>query len=379
MTRRRLPAALLLAGGFLAGLLVTHQVTAPASPLPAEPPVIRAPVQASASLPDLTDVATRAVQATANIASRTLQPNRPIVRDPLFEYFFGGRMPSSIQSESLGSGVIVSADGYVLTNQHVIGDSRAEVSVTLPDDRELRGRIVGIDQMTDLAVVKVEATGLTPLPWGDSDQLQLAQWVLAIGNPFALNHSVSLGIVSAVGRASPHLSQYTDFIQTDAAINPGNSGGALVNARGELVGVNSAIASETGGYQGISFAIPSNLARRIMDELIEHGEVRWGAIDGVGIQALTASLRRMVGYDAAVGVIVTEMFEDSAAYLAGLRPGDVIVTFNDQDVTDYQLFTRLLADSQPGTSVRFGVVRRERERQRTLTFEVPVVPASRRR
>jgi serine protease Do len=243
----------------------------------------------------------------------------------------------------------------------------------------LRGRIVGIDQMTDLAVVKVEATGLTPLPWGDSDQLQLAQWVLAIGNPFALNHSVSLGIVSAVGRASPHLSQYTDFIQTDAAINPGNSGGALVNARGELVGVNSAIASETGGYQGISFAIPSNLARRIMDELIEHGEVRWGAIDGVGIQALTASLRRMVGYDAAVGVIVTEMFEDSAAYLAGLRPGDVIVTFNDQDVTDYQLFTRLLADSQPGTSVRFGVVRRERERQRTLTFEVPVVPASRRR
>jgi serine protease Do len=379
MTRRRLPAALLLAGGFLAGLLVTHQVTAPASPLPAEPPVIRAPAQASANLPDLTDVATRAVQATANIASRTLQPNRPIVRDPLFEYFFGGRMPSSIQSESLGSGVIVSADGYVLTNQHVIGDSRAEVSVTLPDDRELRGRIVGIDQMTDLAVVKVEATGLTPLPWGDSDQLQLAQWVLAIGNPFALNHSVSLGIVSAVGRASPHLSQYTDFIQTDAAINPGNSGGALVNARGELVGVNSAIASETGGYQGISFAIPSNLARRIMDELIEHGEVRWGAIDGVGIQALTASLRRMVGYDAAVGVIVTEMFEDSAAYLAGLRPGDVIVTFNDQDVTDYQLFTRLLADSQPGTSVRFGVVRRERERQRTLTFEVPVVPASRRR
>jgi serine protease Do len=379
MTRRRLPAALLLAGGFLAGLLVTHQVTAPASPLPAEPPVIRAPAQASANLPDLTDVATRAVQATANIASRTLQPNRPIVRDPLFEYFFGGRMPSSIQSESLGSGVIVSADGYVLTNQHVIGDGRAEVSVTLPDDRELRGRIVGIDQMTDLAVVKVEATGLTPLPWGDSDQLQLAQWVLAIGNPFALNHSVSLGIVSAVGRASPHLSQYTDFIQTDAAINPGNSGGALVNARGELVGVNSAIASETGGYQGISFAIPSNLARRIMDELIEHGEVRWGAIDGVGIQALTASLRRMVGYDAAVGVIVTEMFEDSAAYLAGLRPGDVIVTFNDQDVTDYQLFTRLLADSQPGTSVRFGVVRRERERQRTLTFEVPVVPASRRR
>ena len=376
---RRLSGALFLTAGLLAGFWLADRKST------AEPAVSAAPQTAPSSgpalstLPDLTDVANRAVQAAANIASRTMQQARsPLVRDPFFEFFFGGRMPSTL-SESLGSGVIVTADGYVLTNQHVVGDSRAEVTVTLPDNRELPGRVIGVDHMTDLAVVKVDATGLTPLIWGDSDRLQLAQWVLAIGNPFALNHSVSLGIVSAVGRTSPDLSPYTDFIQTDAAINPGNSGGALVNSRGELVGINSAIASETGGYQGISFAIPSNLARRIMDELVEHGEVRWGTIDGVRFEAVTPGLAQRVGYDSTVGVIVTEMYDDSAAYIAGLRLGDVIVAFNDEPVADYPQFIRLLADSRPGTTARLRAIRRLQAGPTQLTVTVPVVSVSRRR
>ena len=376
---RRLSGALFLLAGLLAGFWLADRRSSAEPTVSAAPQTAPSPGPVLSTLPDLADVATRAVQAAANIASRTMQQARsPLVRDPFFEFFFGGRMPSTL-SESLGSGVIVTPDGYVLTNQHVVGDSRAEVTVTLPDNRELPGRVIGVDQMTDLAVVKVDATGLTPLPWGDSDRLQLAQWVLAIGNPFALNHSVSLGIVSAVGRTSPDLSPYTDFIQTDAAINPGNSGGALVNSRGELVGINSAIASETGGYQGISFAIPSNLARRIMDELIEHREVRWGTIDGVRFEAVTPGLARRVGYDSTVGVIATEMYDDSAAYIAGLRLGDVIVAFNDEPVADYPQFIRLLADSQAGTTARLRVIRRLQAGPRELTIDVPVVSVSRRR
>jgi S1-C subfamily serine protease len=227
--------------------------------------------------------------------------------------------------------------------------------------------------MTDLAVVKVDTTGLTPLPWGNSDELRLAEWVLAIGNPFALSHSVSLGIVSALRRSSQDLSPYTEFIQTDAAINPGNSGGALVNGRGELVGINSAIATETGGYQGISFAIPANLARRIMAELIEHGEVRWGSIDGVSIQGLTQNLARRIGYDSTRGVVVLEIYRDSAAWEAGVRPGDVITSFNGDAVNDFTQFTRLLADSTVGSTARLGIVQREDTGSRSVTIEVPIV------
>src|SRR5207237_7127653 len=181
--------------------------------------------------------------------------------------------------------------GYVLTNNHVIGDTRAEVSVTMPDKRELRAKIVGVDEATDIAVLKIGATSLPVLPWGDSSKLKVAEWVLAIGNPFQLNQTVTLGIVSATGRSlEGRLATYEDFIQTDAAINPGNSGGALVNARGELVGINTAIYSESGGYSGIGFAIPSNLARRVMDDLIKYGQVRRGTISGIQISALTSQL-----------------------------------------------------------------------------------------
>jgi hypothetical protein len=196
-------------------------------------------------------------------------------------------------AQSLGSGVIVSADGYVLTNSHVINEGRGEVTVTLPDRREVPAEIIGVDEATDLAVLKIAERNLPTLPWGDSSQLRVAEWVLAIGNPFQLNQTVTLGIVSATGRSlGGRVASYEDFIQTDAAINPGNSGGALINARGELVGINTAIYSESGGYQGIGFAVPSNVARHVMQELIKHGEVRTRRHPGIWLQPLTHAAGR---------------------------------------------------------------------------------------
>src|SRR4029079_9389849 len=188
----------------------------------------------------------------------------------------------------LGSGVVVTEDGYILTNNHVIGNAGAAVQVTLPDGKQLPAKIIGVDEVTDLAAVKVNAKGLTTLPWGDSDKLRVAEWVLAIGNPFQLSGTVTLGIVSTVRRRAEQVGAYQDFIQTDAAINPGNSGGALINARGELVGINTMIYSETGGYQGIGFAIPSNVARDIMQQLVDHGEVRYGYVGDLTVRLVDA-------------------------------------------------------------------------------------------
>ena len=228
-------------------------------------------------MPDLTSVAQRAISSVTNISSTQIvrTPNSPFANDPFFRFFFNDQQDDAFgyreqRAQSLGSGVIVSADGYVLTNNHVV-DRGVEVTVTMPDKRELRAKVIGVDAATDIAVLKIDAANLPTMPWGDSAKLKVAEWVLAIGNPFQLNQSVTLGIVSATGRTlEGRFAAYEDFIQTDAAINPGNSGGALVNARGELVGINTAIFSETGGYQGIGFAVPSNLARHVMDELVKY-------------------------------------------------------------------------------------------------------------
>ena len=232
------------------------------------------PVTVVGGLPDLSGVASHAIPSVMNISSLQVVRARPFAMDPLFRYLLRqsgrGHGYRNRISQSLGSGVVVSSDGYILTNNHVVGDAGAEVSVVMPDKRELKAKIVGVDQWTDIALLKIDARGLPVLSWGDSSKLKVAEWVLAIGNPFQLNQTVTLGIVSALGRSlEGRLATYEDFIQTDAAINPGNSGGALVNARGELIGINTAIFSETGGYQGVGFAIPSNLARHVMDELQE--------------------------------------------------------------------------------------------------------------
>ena len=321
-------------------------------------------VAISGGMPDLTAVAQRAIASVTNISSTQIvrTPNSPFANDPFFRFFFNDPQDDAFgyrerRAQSLGSGVMVSADGYVLTNNHVV-DQGVEVTVTMPDKRELRAKVIGVDEATDIAVLKIDAANLPTMPWGDSSQLKIAEWVLAIGNPFQLNQTVTLGIVSATGRRlEGRLATYEDFIQTDAAINPGNSGGALVNARGELVGINTAIFSDTGGYQGIGFAVPSNLARHVMNELIKFGEVQRGTIAGITLQPLTTRLAEQLGAPNTHGMVVVSMPRQSDAYLAGMRPGDVIVRFDNTVIEDQSHFIRLLSDAKIGSTVTLGLLR----------------------
>jgi len=363
--------------GFAAGMVLTGRMRTAEEAHAAEPPAPRV-VQPAApggigTMPDLSAVASRAIPSVMNISSLQVvrQQVSPFTSDPLFRYFFGDDMtgPRNRISQSLGSGVMVSQDGYILTNNHVVGDARAQVSVVLPDKRELKAKIVGVDEFTDLALLKIDAHGQPVLPWGDSSKLKVAEWVLAIGNPFQLNQTVTLGIVSALGRSlGGNLATYEDFIQTDAAINPGNSGGALVNARGELIGIDTAIFSETGGYQGIGFAVPSNLARHVMEDLQKYGEVQRGTIPGVVVTSLTTQLADELGAPSTRGALVNQMARQSDAYSAGLRPGDVIVSFNGRPVDDASAFMRMLADSKVGTIAKLEIVRESRR----LEVTVPV-------
>jgi S1-C subfamily serine protease len=236
----------------------------------------------------------------------------------------------------------------------------------------MRAQIVGVDPTVDLALLKINARNLPTMPWGDSSQLKVAQWVLAIGNPFQLNETVTLGIVSALGRTSLGISGYEDFIQTDAAINPGNSGGALVNTRGELVGINTAIFSQSGGYQGIGFAIPSNLARRVVNDFLKYGEVRRGDIGYVEFAPLTTQAAEELGAPSARGVLVQRMRRDAAAFSAGLRPGDIIVAFNGNAVTDSGPLQRMIQDSTIGGTATLDVIRDGRR----IQIKVPIVRAT---
>ncbi len=246
------------------------------------------------------------------------------------------------------------------------------ITVSLGDKRELRAQIVGVDPTIDLALLKINATNLPTMPWGDSSQLKVAQWVLAIGNPFQLNQTVTLGIVSALGRTSLGISGYEDFIQTDAAINPGNSGGALINARGELVGINTAIFSESGGYQGIGFAIPSNLARRVVSDFLKYGEVRRGGIGYVELSPLTTQEAADLGAPNTRGVLVQRMRRDASAFEAGLRPGDIIVSFNGTAITEGGPLTRLIQDAAIGSTATMDIIREGRRVQ----LKIPIVRAT---
>jgi Do/DeqQ family serine protease len=293
------------------------------------------------------------------------QRTSPFFNDPFFQQFFGDDDMFGSRNRyasSLGSGVIVSADGYVVTNNHVLGEGTiSKVTVALADKREVQAQIVGVDPWTDLAVLKIDVRGLPVIPWGDSSKLKVAEWVMAIGNPYQLNETVTLGIVSALGRANVGISQYEDFIQTDAAINPGNSGGALVNGRGELIGINTAIFTQSGGYQGIGFAVPSNLARRIVDDLIRFGEVRRGSIGFMEIAPLTSRLAEELGAATTEGVVIMRM-APGAAYQAGIQPGDVILTVNGQKISDGSQLVKLIADAPIGGSVTVDVLRDGRRR-----------------
>jgi len=314
-------------------------------------------------LPDFTGVASQAISAVTKVsATQAIRTaSNPFFNDPFFRYFFGEEPEmfgsGELRDVPLGSGVVVSSDGYVLTNNHVVGENGAEFSIGLADKRELRARVVGTDPWTDIALLKVNATGLPVIPWGDSSRLKVAEWVLAIGNPFQLNQTVTLGIVSAIGRTNVGVAAYEDFIQTDAAINPGNSGGALVNGRGELVGINTAIYSQSGGYQGVGFAVPSNLARKVMNDLIKFGQVRRGTLGYLQVREINESLAQRLEVPVTKGVLVERMTRDSSAYDAGIRPGDVIVSLNGRTIEDMGQMLRLVADAPIGGTVTVGAYR----------------------
>jgi Do/DeqQ family serine protease len=379
MLRRLLVVTTSITIGLMAGLVLTGRMrsaevssAAPAaeSQAAAQTRTAAPAAAAAAALPDLTGIAQRAVGSVINIAS-TQVVRTPLTNDPFFRYFFReDDLYRERRQQSLGSGVLVSADGYVLTNNHVVGSAGADVRVGFSDKRELRAKVIGIDPLTDLAVLKLDATNLPALGWGDSSKLRVAEWVLAIGNPFQLNQTVTLGIVSATNRRlEGRVAQYEDFIQTDAAINPGNSGGALINARGELVGINTAIYSESGGYQGIGFAVPSNLARHVMDDIIKYGGVRRGTIRGIQLQAMSPQIAAELGAPDARGVLVLAVIRSSEAYAAGLRQYDVIVAFNGTSIDDASQFIRLLADAEIGSTATLTVFRDGRQRSVPVKIE----------
>ena len=315
----------------------------------------------------LADVAERVVPSVVNIsATRSVKTRaqgeaNPTFEDPLFQEFFhhplGPSAPQERQMRALGSGVIVSADGVVLTSAHVVNHAD-RVEVTLSDGSEYDAKVAGIDTESDLAVVRLEKppAKLVPLPIGDSQTMRLGDVVLAVGDPFGVGETVTMGIISATGRASVGIEDYEDFIQTDAAINPGNSGGALVNMRGQLIGINTAILSRTGGYQGIGFAIPTSMAKPIMTELIQHGKVTRGWL-GVTIQQIDRDLGEALSIKPNHGILVADVAPGSPAAKAGLQRGDVIRTLGGVNIKSTALFRNRIAALGPGSRVTLGIIR----------------------
>jgi serine protease Do len=297
--------------------------------------------------------ASKVTPAVVNIASTV------VVRDPMFGdegLPFGLFAPPAPRRQyGQGSGVIVSQDGYIITNNHVVADA-ADVDVLLADRRQFKGRVVATDPKTDVAVVKIEAAGLPVVPWGDSSQLTAGDFVLAIGNPMGLNQTVTFGIVSAVGRADVGVADYEDFIQTDAPINPGNSGGALVNVKGELIGINTAIASTTGGSIGVGFAVPSNMARAAMQSLLRTGRVVRGFL-GANTQDVTPLLSKIFRMPEVKGVIVTDIFARGSAEKAGLKRGDVVLRFDGKDVVDSGKLRNAIALAPIGSRHKLDLIR----------------------
>ncbi|HYB96303.1 MAG TPA: trypsin-like peptidase domain-containing protein [Vicinamibacterales bacterium] len=384
----RLSMVSLLIAGVLVGIVLSGRATdQPDVIARTAPPADAAATtteQAAAPMtsagPDFTRVAAQTVRAVTNISSVQVvrRSASPFANDPFFQYFFGdqGEMFGRNRAEqSLGSGVVISPDGFVVTNNHVIGNDVAEVTVTVGDQRDVKARIIGVDSWTDLALLKIDGSGLPVIPWGDSSKLKVAEWVMAVGNPFSLNQTVTLGVVSALGRANVGITQYEDFIQTDAAINPGNSGGALINSRGELVGINTAIFSQSGGYQGIGFAVPSNLVRRVLDDLQKFGRVRRGSIGYVEVIPLSARLADELRAPRTDGVVVNQMSRESSAYRAGLEPGDIVVSVNGTTIADPSQFVRIIADSTIGSTLRIDILREGRRQ----TLRVPVEQLQERR
>jgi serine protease DegS len=321
----------------------------------------KAPVSGPASYAGAVNMAAPAV---VNIFTTKVyrQSVSPIFNDPFFRHLFGDALRGQnreLMENSLGSGVIVDSKGYIVTNNHVIADAD-QINVVLNDGKRLEARVVGTDPDSDIAVLKVDSNKLPAITVGDSSNLRVGDVVLAIGNPFGVGQTVTMGIVSATGRNQLGITNFENFIQTDAAINPGNSGGALIDAHGRLVGINTAIFSKTGGSQGIGFAIPVDMVRGIMKQLVETGKVSRGWL-GLGGQDVTAALAESFGLKDVQGVLVSNVFRGAAADRAGLRPGDVITMIDDNKVTSAFDIVNAIGTKRPGSEV---VIRGWRGEQR---------------
>ncbi len=322
--------------------------------------------QVASGMPDFSSIVETNKASVVNITStinagaagRSMQPQAPGGDDddnPFSDFFrrFQGQMPP-VPQQGLGSGFVVAADGVILTNAHVV-EGADEVRVKLSDRREFKGKVVGIDKLTDIAVVRIDAKNLQPVKLGDPSKIHVGEWVLAIGSPFGFDNTATAGIVSGTSRSLPE-GTYVPFIQTDAAVNPGNSGGPLFNVRGEVIGINSAIYSRTGGYMGLAFAIPIDVARSVEEQLIKTGKVERGRI-GVGIQEVSASLARSFGLDRPRGALVSTVEAGGPADKAGVKPGDVILAFNSKTIETSSQLPPLVAATKPGTKSELEVWR----------------------
>jgi serine protease DegQ len=311
------------------------------------------------------DAAQKASPAVVNVFSSkdgSLPPD-PRAKDPLFRYFFGDKNNNRRQQEqpasNLGSGVIVSSEGYILTNQHVV-DGADQIEIALADGRTTTAKVIGVDPETDLAVLKVNLTNLPTITLGRMDQTRVGDVVLAIGNPFGVGQTVTMGIVSALGRNHLGINTFENFIQTDAAINPGNSGGALVDVHGNLLGINTAIYSRSGGSLGIGFAIPVSTARSVLESIITTGSVTRGWI-GVEPQDVTPEIAESFGLDQKTGAIVAGVLKNGPADRAGIKPGDILVSVDGQDITDTTRLLNLIAQIKPGSNAKIHLVRKNHE------------------
>jgi periplasmic serine protease, Do/DeqQ family len=328
-------------------VVAVQEMVAPAVPAANNPSSYSAAVQ-------------RAMPAVVNIyTSKELRSRHPLLNDPVFRRYFGDQFDLPQRTSSLGSGVIASPQGYILTNHHVV-ESADEIEIALGDGRSAAAKLVGSDPDTDLAVLKIDLPNVPAVAFGQSEQLQVGDVVLAIGNPFGVGQTVTMGIVSALGRSHLGINTFEDFIQTDAAINPGNSGGALVDVHGSLIGINSAIYSRSGGSLGIGFAIPTSIARQVMEQIIRHGSVIRGWI-GVEGQDLTPDLAASFQLKEAKGVLIAGVLRGGPADRAGIRPGDVLLEIDGQSVPDSGAMLNRIASLQPGQSARFKILRNQRE------------------
>ncbi len=308
-------------------------------------------------LPSLAPMLERSMPAVVNISTTKVVRENPLLNDPFFRYFFQlPKQPRQRQKHSLGSGVIIDQEnGYVVTNNHVI-DKADKIMVTLNDGRQFNANLLGSDPEADVAVIQIPADHLTALPIADSRALKVGDFAVAIGNPFGLGQTVTSGIISALGRSGLGIEGYEDFIQTDASINPGNSGGALVNLRGEFIGMNTAILAPGGGNIGIGFAIPSNMVMTLVDSLVEHGEVRRGLL-GVTTQDLTPELVKAFGLNSTHGAVISRVETSSAAARAGLEPGDIIVTMNGRKIKGSHQIRNMVGLLEIGDSAELEIIR----------------------